>query len=71
MHGSAGKNKIGLTAGASAPEYLVEEVIQKLEALGAKTEEVSFIQEDVSFSLPLELTKVLGANATSDLPISR
>jgi 4-hydroxy-3-methylbut-2-enyl diphosphate reductase len=65
-----GKTKIGLTAGASAPEYLVEEVIQKLENLGAKTEEVSFIQEDVSFSLPVELTKVLGANA-ADLPVSR
>jgi 4-hydroxy-3-methylbut-2-enyl diphosphate reductase len=64
-----GKTKIGLTAGASAPEYLVEEVIQKLEALGAKTEEVSFIQEDVSFSLPLELTKALGT-AANDLPVS-
>lgn len=65
----SGKTKIGLTAGASAPEYLVEEVIQKLEALGAKTEEVSFIQEDVSFSLPIELTKALGT-AANDLPIS-
>ncbi len=64
-----GKIKIGLTAGASAPEYLVEEVIQKLEALGAKTEEVSFIQEDVSFSLPIELTKALGT-AANDLPVS-
>lgn len=66
-----GKTKIGLTAGASAPEYLVEEVIKKLEDLGAQTEEVSFIQEDVSFSLPLELTKVLGGKTTSDLPLSR
>jgi 4-hydroxy-3-methylbut-2-enyl diphosphate reductase len=64
-----GKMKIGLTAGASAPEHLVEEVIRKLEALGAKTEEVSFIQEDVSFSLPLELTKVLSAKS-NDLPVS-
>lgn len=65
----AGKKKIGLTAGASAPEHLVEEVIQKLEKLGAQTQEVSFIQEDVSFSLPIELTKVLGS-AAKDLPVS-
>lgn len=65
----SGKKKIGLTAGASAPEHLVEEVIQKLEKLGAKTEEVSFIQEDVSFSLPIELTKVLGS-AAKELPVS-
>ncbi len=64
-----GKTKIGLTAGASAPEYLVEEVIQKLEGLGAKTQEVSFIQEDVSFALPVELTKVLDAGP-KDLPVS-
>jgi 4-hydroxy-3-methylbut-2-enyl diphosphate reductase len=64
-----GKVKIGLTAGASAPEYLVEEVIQKLENLGAQTEEVSFIQEDVSFSLPSELTKALAGKA-NELPQS-
>ncbi len=64
-----GKVKIGLTAGASAPEYLVEEVIQKLENLGAETEEVSFIQEDVSFSLPSELTKALAGKA-NELPQS-
>lgn len=65
----SGKTKIGLTAGASAPEYLVEEVIAKLENMGAQTEEVSFIQEDVSFSLPLELTKALTA-AGKELPVS-
>ena len=33
----AGKRRVGVTAGASAPEVLVEEVIERLKALGAKS----------------------------------
>jgi 4-hydroxy-3-methylbut-2-enyl diphosphate reductase len=33
----AGKRRIGVTAGASAPEVLVQEVIASLKALGAKS----------------------------------
>ncbi|WGL18198.1 4-hydroxy-3-methylbut-2-enyl diphosphate reductase [Microbulbifer bruguierae] len=52
----AGKNTIGITAGASAPEVLVERVILKLRELGADApDEVAGIPENISFSLPKEL----------------
>ena len=54
----AGKTRIGITAGASAPEVLVEEVIRKLREWGADTAaEAPGIQEKVVFSLPRELTQ--------------
>ncbi len=49
------KANIGLTAGASAPEYLVEDVVKYLQSLGATVEELDVIKEDVSFALPREL----------------
>ncbi|MEQ8290335.1 MAG: 4-hydroxy-3-methylbut-2-enyl diphosphate reductase [Gammaproteobacteria bacterium] len=50
------KQNIGLTAGASAPEVLVEEVIARLKEKGAKmVEEAPGIKEKVVFSLPREL----------------
>jgi len=52
------KEKIGLTAGASAPEILVEEVIKKLKIAGASlVKETPGITENVVFSLPRELIK--------------
>jgi 4-hydroxy-3-methylbut-2-enyl diphosphate reductase len=55
-----GKEKIGLTAGASAPEVLVEEVVEKLKEWGAVTfNEAPGKQEKVVFSLPKELTRVV------------
>ncbi|WP_339615908.1 4-hydroxy-3-methylbut-2-enyl diphosphate reductase [uncultured Gilvimarinus sp.] len=51
-----GKNQIGITAGASAPETLVQQVVDHLTALGAKLpQEVAGIPENISFSLPKEL----------------
>ena len=51
-----GKRRIGLTAGASAPEVLVQEVIDGLRALGAEAPiEVAGQPENVTFSLPKEL----------------
>lgn len=50
------KNTVGLSAGASAPEHLVEEVVTLLEKKGAVIEEVQTILEDVHFALPKELT---------------
>ena len=51
-----GKINVGLTAGASAPEVLVEEVINKLKEWGAQTvKEAPGIREKVVFSLPREL----------------
>ena len=53
-----GKEKIGLTAGASAPEVLVEEVVRKLKEWGAVTfNEAPGKQEKVVFSLPRELAR--------------
>ena len=51
-----GKARIGVTAGASAPEVLVQEVLEGLRALGANAPiEVSGRPENVTFSLPREL----------------
>jgi len=51
-----GKSRIGLTAGASAPEVLVQEVIAGLRALGVSGAiEVEGRPENVTFSLPREL----------------
>ncbi|HEV2366139.1 MAG TPA: 4-hydroxy-3-methylbut-2-enyl diphosphate reductase [Caulobacteraceae bacterium] len=51
-----GKETIGLTAGASAPEALITEVIAALERLGP-VEVVSMdgVEEDIEFRLPAEL----------------
>ncbi len=52
----AGRQRVGVTAGASAPEILVRQVVAKLQALGATgVEEVSGITEDVTFPLPRAL----------------
>jgi 4-hydroxy-3-methylbut-2-enyl diphosphate reductase len=51
-----GRQRIGVTAGASAPEVLVSEVIQGLQALGASPPvELAGRPENVTFSLPREL----------------
>jgi 4-hydroxy-3-methylbut-2-enyl diphosphate reductase len=51
-----GKTRIGVTAGASAPEILVREVIARLEELGgAKVVELEGKAENVSFPLPKTL----------------
>jgi len=51
-----GKSRIGVTAGASAPEVLVREVLDGLRALGASEPvELSGRPENVTFSLPREL----------------
>lgn len=47
---------VGVTAGASAPEILIQEVLDTLQAWGANCpEEISGIQENVTFSLPKSL----------------
>jgi len=52
----AGKNAIGITAGASAPEVLVQEVIERLQQLGAELpQEMAGREENIRFSLPKEL----------------
>jgi len=52
-----GVKNLGVTAGASAPEHLVEELMQFLkDASFHEMEEVELVDEDVRFSLPSELT---------------
>ena len=51
-----GKSHVGVTAGASAPEVLVQEVIARLKQLGAKSaHELQGITENVVFPLPKAL----------------
>lgn len=57
-----GKHSIGITAGASAPEVLVQNVINRLKALGAiSVRKVAGIEENVSFPLPRELSRKLSS----------
>ena len=56
----AGKQRIGVTAGASAPEVLVQGVIARLQALGGgQVRELHGEPEDMVFALPKELRVVL------------
>ncbi len=49
----AGKRRVGVTAGASAPEVLVQEVIARLRALGATSvRTLEGVEERVNFPLP-------------------
>jgi len=51
-----GIETVGLTAGASAPESLVQDVIESLKRKGGQqVQEVSGIQESMEFALPREL----------------
>jgi 4-hydroxy-3-methylbut-2-enyl diphosphate reductase len=53
----AGRRRIGVTAGASAPEVLVRDVIERLKALGASSvREFDGITENVTFQLPKALS---------------
>ena len=52
-----GKLHVGVSAGASAPEVLVGEVVARLQALGAQqVQELSGIEENVVFPLPKALS---------------
>jgi len=52
----AGKRRIGVTAGASAPEVLVQAVVARLRELGAtQVVQIDGIEENVKFPLPREL----------------
>ena len=51
-----GKRRIGVTAGASAPEVLVQEVVARLGELGAtRVAQLEGIEENVVFALPKDL----------------
>jgi 4-hydroxy-3-methylbut-2-enyl diphosphate reductase len=54
----AGKRTIGVTAGASAPEVLVREVIDRLRTMGvARVRELDGIEETITFPLPRSIAR--------------
>jgi 4-hydroxy-3-methylbut-2-enyl diphosphate reductase len=53
-----GATRVGVTAGASAPETLVIELLARLQSLGcAEAEEIRLVDESVTFSLPGQLKR--------------
>jgi 4-hydroxy-3-methylbut-2-enyl diphosphate reductase len=51
-----GRRRVGLTAGASAPDILVQQVIDRLRALGAlSVRRLAGVREEVQFPLPAGL----------------
>jgi 4-hydroxy-3-methylbut-2-en-1-yl diphosphate reductase len=63
-----GRRRVGLTAGASAPDILVQQVIERLRALGAlSVRRVPGVQEEVRFPLPTGL----GDRSMAELDASR
>ena len=56
----SGREKIGVTAGASAPEVLVQQVVARIKELGGKASvEMPGRQEHIVFSLPPALRKAV------------
>ncbi len=54
----AGKSKIGVSAGASAPEILVSQVVDRIVGLtNAEVKQLAGVEENVSFPLPKELAQ--------------
>jgi len=52
----AGKARVGVTAGASAPEHIVADVVARLQSLGQGVRiDLQGVPEDVNFPLPREL----------------
>ncbi len=68
----SGIETVGVTSGASAPEFLVEQIVTYLRGLGAsEVREVATVSEDVSFPLPAELQgagKARGNALSSQIP---
>src|SRR5713101_8368563 len=55
----AGSQRVGVTAGASTPEFLVTEVVEALQQAGrVAVREVHVVEEDVRFGLPRELEDI-------------
>ena len=66
-----GVTRVGVTAGASTPEFLVTEVVQALRARqAAEVREVHVVEEDVRFGLPRELEEI-ARQAGKTLPARR
>jgi 4-hydroxy-3-methylbut-2-enyl diphosphate reductase len=62
----AGASTVGITAGASAPPAIVDQIVVALGGLGAiTTEEVAVATESVQFGLPKELRRRAASSAES------
>ena len=62
-----GKSSIGVTAGASAPEILVQRVLEQLRSWGAQLpREIAGREERVTFGLPRELRRAGSAESASE-----
>jgi len=58
-----GANAVGVTAGASAPEVLVSELVERLKQLGATEVEIlAGVEENVRFKMPPELADMAAAS---------
>jgi 4-hydroxy-3-methylbut-2-en-1-yl diphosphate reductase len=66
-----GVQNVAVTAGASAPEVLVEDVVNYLQQNGfSNVEEVEVMPENVRFGLPPEIVQAIGsANGPEPLPV--
>jgi 4-hydroxy-3-methylbut-2-enyl diphosphate reductase len=59
-----GKRVVGISSGASAPEELVQRLIEFFRARGVEdVSEFEVVQEDVRFMLPREIRKAMAASA--------
>ena len=59
-----GVRTVGITAGASAPEHLVQETVAFFQPMGvSRVEELDGIREDVVFALPPEIQRDLPAGS--------
>ncbi len=68
-HWFNGRQRVGLTAGASAPEILVRQVIDRIKALGAvSVRKMDGIQETIKFPLPKGLKPDLAGTKTAVRP---
>lgn len=64
-----GVKRVGLTAGASAPEVLVQQIVERLKSLGAKSvRALDGVQENVAFKLPVNLIDEHAASQTQRAP---
>ena len=64
-----GAETVGVTSGASAPEFLVDQIVADLKALGAElVQDLVTIEEDVHFALPVELARARARRGSVALP---
>ncbi|MFO0387855.1 MAG: 4-hydroxy-3-methylbut-2-enyl diphosphate reductase [bacterium] len=64
-----GVKRVGLTAGASAPEVLVQQIVARLKSLGTKSvRALEGAEENVTFKLPVNLIDEHAASQTQRAP---